>query len=150
MRKAFAPIGTRIFVPRGETDITLSNRFVQHGVQRILARFLLGRQRNAAYIFCIDASYVIITLQVIDTLCFAWTRDDIVIIRIISIDSSADYIFLFRCLQKLIIIARMATRILPLELIDKAIGSQIWVLMRGTKEVTGILRGFDDYVRCYG
>jgi small nuclear ribonucleoprotein (snRNP)-like protein len=37
-------------------------------------------------------------------------------------------------------------RTLPLELIDKAIGSQIWVLMRGTKEIVGILRGFDDYV----
>jgi LSM domain len=37
-------------------------------------------------------------------------------------------------------------RILPLELIDKAIGSQIWILMRGTKEIVGTLRGFDDYV----
>jgi len=41
---------------------------------------------------------------------------------------------------------KMATRILPLELIDKAIGSQIWILLRGTKEVVGTLRGFDDYV----
>jgi U6 snRNA-associated Sm-like protein LSm5 len=40
----------------------------------------------------------------------------------------------------------MATRLLPLELIDKAIGSQIWILMRGSKEVVGTLRGFDDYV----
>lgn len=40
----------------------------------------------------------------------------------------------------------MATRILPLELIDKAIGSQIWILMRGKTEVVGTLRGFDDYV----
>ena len=40
----------------------------------------------------------------------------------------------------------MATRILPLELIDKAIGSQIWILLRGTKEIVGTLRGFDDYV----
>mmetsp|Transcript_39219 Transcript_39219/g.94816 ORF Transcript_39219/g.94816 Transcript_39219/m.94816 type:complete len:97 (+) Transcript_39219:92-382(+) len=40
----------------------------------------------------------------------------------------------------------MATRILPLELIDKAIGQQIWILMRGSKEVVGTLRGFDDYV----
>ena len=38
-------------------------------------------------------------------------------------------------------------RLLPLELIDKAIGSQIWILMRGTKEMVGTLRGFDDYVR---
>jgi len=40
----------------------------------------------------------------------------------------------------------MATRILPLELIDKAIGSKIWILMRGKTEVVGTLRGFDDYV----
>ena len=40
----------------------------------------------------------------------------------------------------------MATRILPLELIDKAIGSQIWILMRGKTEIVGVLRGFDDYV----
>ena len=40
----------------------------------------------------------------------------------------------------------MSTRILPLELIDKAIGSPIWILMRGQTELTGILRGFDDYV----
>ena len=38
-------------------------------------------------------------------------------------------------------------RILPLELIDQAIGSQIWILMRGSKEIVGTLRGFDDYVR---
>lgn len=37
-------------------------------------------------------------------------------------------------------------RILPLELIDKAIGSSIWILMRGQTEIVGILRGFDDYV----
>lgn len=40
----------------------------------------------------------------------------------------------------------MATRILPLELIDKAIGSKIWILMRGQTEIVGTLRGFDDYV----
>jgi len=41
----------------------------------------------------------------------------------------------------------MATnRILPLELIDKAIGSNIWILMRGQTEIVGVLRGFDDYV----
>ena len=41
----------------------------------------------------------------------------------------------------------MATsRILPLELIDKAIGSKIWILMRGKTEIVGVLRGFDDYV----
>ena len=40
----------------------------------------------------------------------------------------------------------MSNRILPLELIDKAIGSQIWILMRGDTELVGTLRGFDDYV----
>ena len=50
----------------------------------------------------------------------------------------------------LIVLAQMAadlsTQVLPLELIDKTIGSKIWVLMRGSKEVTGTLMGFDDYV----
>ena len=40
----------------------------------------------------------------------------------------------------------MASRILPLELIDKAIGSKIWILMKGQTEIVGTLRGFDDYV----
>ena len=40
----------------------------------------------------------------------------------------------------------MSTRILPLELIDKAIGSKIWILMRNRTEIVGTLRGFDDYV----
>ena len=39
-----------------------------------------------------------------------------------------------------------SSRILPLELIDKAIGSKIWILMRGQTEIVGTLRGFDDYV----
>jgi U6 snRNA-associated Sm-like protein LSm5 len=39
-----------------------------------------------------------------------------------------------------------SNRILPLELIDKAIGSRIWILMKGSKEIVGTLRGFDDYV----
>lgn len=37
------------------------------------------------------------------------------------------------------------TNILPLELIDKCIGSQVWILMREERELTGVLRGFDDY-----
>jgi small nuclear ribonucleoprotein (snRNP)-like protein len=32
------------------------------------------------------------------------------------------------------------------ELVDKCIGSKIWILMRGNKEFTGTLCGFDDYV----
>lgn len=31
-------------------------------------------------------------------------------------------------------------------LIDKCIGSRMWVIMRGDKEIVGTLRGFDDYV----
>ena len=42
--------------------------------------------------------------------------------------------------------ADLSTQVLPLELIDKTIGTKIWVLMRGSKEVTGTLLGFDDYV----
>lgn len=33
-----------------------------------------------------------------------------------------------------------------LELIDKCIGSRIWVLMKTEKEFVGTLLGFDDYV----
>lgn len=38
------------------------------------------------------------------------------------------------------------SHILPSELLDKCIGSKIWVLMRGDKELIGTLRGFDVYV----
>ena len=38
------------------------------------------------------------------------------------------------------------SRILPLELIDKCIGSRIWVMMKGNKELVGVLNGFDDFV----
>lgn len=40
----------------------------------------------------------------------------------------------------------MATTILPLELVDRCIGSSIWVLMKNEREFTGTLKGFDDYV----
>lgn len=36
--------------------------------------------------------------------------------------------------------------ILPLELVDKCIGSRIWIIMRGGKEFGGMLRGFDEFV----
>eukprot|EP01114_Cavostelium_apophysatum_P021178 TRINITY_DN730_c0_g1_i2.p1 TRINITY_DN730_c0_g1~~TRINITY_DN730_c0_g1_i2.p1 ORF type:complete len:102 (-),score=17.29 TRINITY_DN730_c0_g1_i2:35-340(-) len=39
-----------------------------------------------------------------------------------------------------------ASQLLPLELIDKCIGSKLWIIMKGDKELVGILRGFDDYV----
>ncbi|EKX73898.1 U6 small nuclear ribonucleoprotein E, putative [Theileria equi strain WA] len=35
---------------------------------------------------------------------------------------------------------------LPLALIDKCLGSKIWIIMKGDKEIAGILRGFDDYM----
>jgi len=35
---------------------------------------------------------------------------------------------------------------MPSELIDRCIGSQIWVIMKGDKELVGTLRGFDVFV----
>ena len=32
------------------------------------------------------------------------------------------------------------------ELIDKCIGSKLWIIMKSEKEFVGTLRGFDDYV----
>lgn len=37
-------------------------------------------------------------------------------------------------------------QILPLELVDKCIGSRLWVIMKNDKEFVGTLCGFDDYV----
>lgn len=34
---------------------------------------------------------------------------------------------------------------LPLELLDKCIGSKLWVILKGNKEFAGKLRGFDPY-----
>ena len=36
--------------------------------------------------------------------------------------------------------------LLPLELVDRCIGSRIHIIMKGDKELVGTLRGFDDYV----
>eukprot|EP00884_Botryococcus_braunii_P020350 jgi/Botrbrau1/699/Bobra.160_2s0022.1 len=38
------------------------------------------------------------------------------------------------------------SHLMPSELIDKCIGSKIWVIMKGEKELVGILRGFDVFV----
>jgi len=38
------------------------------------------------------------------------------------------------------------SRVQPLALIDKCIGSKLWVLMKGDKEIVGTLVGFDEYV----
>jgi U6 snRNA-associated Sm-like protein LSm5 len=43
----------------------------------------------------------------------------------------------------------MASTILPLELVDRCIGSQIHVIMKNEREFTGTLMGFDDYVSAY-
>mmetsp|Transcript_10525 Transcript_10525/g.23226 ORF Transcript_10525/g.23226 Transcript_10525/m.23226 type:complete len:84 (+) Transcript_10525:116-367(+) len=40
----------------------------------------------------------------------------------------------------------MASHILPLELIDKCVGSKIWIILKTETELVGTLRGFDDYV----
>eukprot|EP01080_Neovahlkampfia_damariscottae_P001818 gene1818-960_t len=40
----------------------------------------------------------------------------------------------------------MSTTILPLEIIDKCIGSKIYVLMKQEKEFSGTLKGFDDFM----
>ncbi|GAA6036444.1 hypothetical protein JCM8097_003510 [Rhodosporidiobolus ruineniae] len=39
-----------------------------------------------------------------------------------------------------------ASTILPLELVDRATGSKVWVIMKTEREFTGTLVGFDDYV----
>ncbi|CAN8095592.1 unnamed protein product [Discula destructiva] len=40
----------------------------------------------------------------------------------------------------------MASQVQPLELVDKCVGSRIWVIMKGDREFCGTLLGFDDYV----
>eukprot|EP00808_Paulinella_micropora_P029867 g21521.t1 len=38
------------------------------------------------------------------------------------------------------------SQFLPLELVDKCVGSRIWIIMKGDKELVGTLKGYDDYV----
>lgn len=35
--------------------------------------------------------------------------------------------------------------IIPLELLDKCIGNDVWILMRTEREISGLLQGFDDF-----
>lgn len=43
-----------------------------------------------------------------------------------------------------------ASQILPLELVDRCVGSPIWVVMKSpNREFTGTLLGFDDFVSEY-
>ncbi|KAL0217737.1 hypothetical protein RCL1_008586 [Eukaryota sp. TZLM3-RCL] len=37
------------------------------------------------------------------------------------------------------------SEIMPLELVDKCIGSHIWVLLKKNQEFSGVLRGFDQF-----
>lgn len=38
------------------------------------------------------------------------------------------------------------SHLMPSELIDRCVGSRIWVVMKGDKELVGTLRGFDVFV----
>ncbi|KAJ8098200.1 putative U6 snRNA-associated Sm-like protein [Lipomyces tetrasporus] len=38
------------------------------------------------------------------------------------------------------------SQLLPLELVDKCVGSRIWVVMKADREFSGTLLGFDDFV----
>lgn len=40
-----------------------------------------------------------------------------------------------------------ASHILPLEMLDKCIGAKVWIIMKHEKELSGIMRGFDEYMR---
>ncbi|CEH19316.1 U6 snRNA-associated Sm-like protein [Ceraceosorus bombacis] len=43
--------------------------------------------------------------------------------------------------------AAAPSSILPLELMDRCIGSSVWIIMKSNgRELVGTLRGFDDYV----
>ncbi|KAK9454104.1 hypothetical protein V1511DRAFT_522258 [Dipodascopsis uninucleata] len=39
-----------------------------------------------------------------------------------------------------------SSQLLPLELVDKCVGSRIWVVMKTDREFSGTLLGFDDFV----
>ena len=41
--------------------------------------------------------------------------------------------------------AHPSQTIIPLELLDKCIGSDVWILMRTEREISGCLQGFDDF-----
>ena len=38
------------------------------------------------------------------------------------------------------------SQLLPSELVDRCVGSRIWIIMKSDKEMVGTLRGFDVYV----
>jgi U6 snRNA-associated Sm-like protein LSm5 len=38
------------------------------------------------------------------------------------------------------------SQFLPLELVDKCVGSRIWIIMKDDSEICGILKGYDEFV----
>merc|ERR1711970_1605164 len=52
----------------------------------------------------------------------------------------------FDCLTEFHKTYIMASQLMPLELVDKCIGSRIHIIMRNDKEIVGTLLGFDDFV----
>lgn len=44
------------------------------------------------------------------------------------------------------LVTRQLKQDLSIELIDRCIGSRIWVVMKNDREFTGTLLGFDDFV----
>ncbi|XP_072350983.1 U6 snRNA-associated Sm-like protein LSm5 isoform X1 [Scyliorhinus torazame] len=47
---------------------------------------------------------------------------------------------------KMALISTNPSQLLPLELVDKCIGSRIHIVMKNDKEIVGTLLGFDDFV----
>jgi U6 snRNA-associated Sm-like protein LSm5 len=41
----------------------------------------------------------------------------------------------------------MEKRITPVQIMNEFIGSRVWIIMKTDKEIVGLLRGFDDYMR---
>ncbi|KAL9254344.1 Sm-like protein [Drosera capensis] len=50
------------------------------------------------------------------------------------------------CYIRIQSMASNPSQLLPSELIDRCVGSKIWVIMKGDKELVGTLKGFDVYV----
>jgi U6 snRNA-associated Sm-like protein LSm5 len=46
-------------------------------------------------------------------------------------------------------IEKPAPSVYPLELVDAAIGTRVWIILRGAREFCGLLRGFDNYVNLF-
>eukprot|EP00662_Eupelagonemidae_sp_cell21_P023990 gene23990-2733_t len=40
----------------------------------------------------------------------------------------------------------MAGVFMPLELVDKCVGSRVWCILKSEKEIVGLLKGFDPFL----